>query len=193
LLISIQKEMRVMALGMGTPHAEHVRGKWGWFLALGILMLIFGIVAFLNLFLATVASVFYIGAMMFVGGAFQLVHSFQVKGWSEAIYWGLSGLLYTIAGILAFWNPALTAVILTLFMAVALVIAGAVRTWVGFRMRPMRGSGWVIFGGIVTIIAGVIIAIGWPVNSLWILGLFLAVDLTLQGWAMIAVAMAARG
>lgn len=181
-----------MALGMEIPHAEQVRGKWGWFLALGILMLIFGIFAFLNLFLATVASVFYIGAMMVVGGAFQFVHAFQVKGWSEAVFWGASGLLYTLAGMLAFWNPALTAAILTLFMAIALLVAGAVRTWIGIRMRPTRGSGWVIFGGVVTMLAGLIIAIGWPVNSLWLLGLFLAVDLTMQGWAMIAVALAAR-
>ena len=59
-------------------------------------------------------------------------------------------------------------------------------------MRPMRGSGWVIFGGVITALAGLVIALGWPVNSLWVLGLFLAIDLTMQGWALIAVALAAK-
>jgi uncharacterized membrane protein HdeD (DUF308 family) len=181
-----------MAMGLERPSLGTVREKWGWFLALGILLLIFGIIALANLFVATVASVFYIGMMMLVGGILQIAHAFQAKGWSDALYWGLSGLLYTVAGLLAFWNPALTAVLFTFFMAVALIVAGAFRVWVGFRMRPMKGAGWIIAGGIVTALAGVLIALGWPVNSLWVLGLFLAIDLVMQGWALIAVALAAR-
>ncbi|SMF47503.1 Uncharacterized membrane protein HdeD, DUF308 family [Xaviernesmea oryzae] len=181
-----------MTFGLDTPSISMVRDKWGWFLALGILLLVFGIIAFANLFVATVASVFYIGMMMLIGGVAYLVHAFQVKGWEQILFWALSGVLYTIAGLLAFWNPALTAVVLTFLMAVALVVAGIFRLWVGFRMRPMKGSGWVIVGGVVTVLAGLIIAIGWPVNSLWILGLFLAIDLIMQGWALVAVALAAR-
>ncbi|CDZ61129.1 HdeD family acid-resistance protein [Neorhizobium galegae] len=181
-----------MTFGLDAPSVSTVRDKWGWFLALGILLLIFGFIALANLFVATVASVFYIGMMMLVGGVAYLVHAFQVKGWDHILFWAASGILYTIAGLLAFWNPALTAVIVTFFMAVALIVAGMFRIWVGFRMRPMRGSGWVIFGGVITALAGLVIALGWPVNSLWILGLFLAIDLTMQGWALIAVALAAK-
>ncbi|CDZ65361.1 HdeD protein [Neorhizobium galegae bv. orientalis] len=181
-----------MTFGLDAPSVSTVRDKWGWFLALGILLLIFGFIALANLFVATVASVFYIGMMMLVGGIAYLVHAFQVKGWDHILFWAASGILYTIAGLLAFWNPALTAVIVTFFMAVALIVAGMFRIWVGFRMRPMRGSGWVIFGGVITALAGLVIALGWPVNSLWILGLFLAIDLTMQGWALIAVALAAK-
>jgi uncharacterized membrane protein HdeD (DUF308 family) len=181
-----------MTFGLDVPSVSTVRDKWGWFLALGILLLVFGFIALANLFVATVASVFYIGMMMLVGGIAYLVHAFQVKGWDHILFWAASGILYTIAGLLAFWNPALTAVIVTFFMAVTLIVAGLFRIWVGFRMRPMRGSGWVIFGGVITALAGLVIALGWPVNSLWILGLFLAIDLTMQGWALIAVALAAK-
>lgn len=181
-----------MTFGLDTPSVSTVRDKWGWFLALGILLLLFGFLALANLFVATVASVFYIGMMMLVGGVAYLVHAFQVKGWDHILFWAASGILYTIAGLLAFWNPALTAVIVTFFMAVALIVAGLFRIWVGFKMRPMRGSGWVIFGGVISALAGLVIALGWPVNSLWILGLFLAIDLTMQGWALIAVALAAK-
>ncbi|CAN7210438.1 HdeD family acid-resistance protein [Neorhizobium sp. LjRoot104] len=181
-----------MTFGLDAPSVLTVRDKWGWFLALGILLLVFGFIALANLFVATVASVFYIGMMMLVGGIAYLLHAFQVKGWDHILFWAASGILYTLAGLLAFWNPALTAVIVTFFMAVALIVAGGFRTWVGFRMRPMRGSGWVIFGGVITALAGLVIALGWPVNSLWILGLFLAIDLTMQGWALIAVALAAK-
>ncbi|CDN46887.1 HdeD family acid-resistance protein [Neorhizobium galegae] len=181
-----------MTFGLDAPSVATVRDKWGWFLALGILLLIFGFLALANLFVATVASVFYIGMMMLIGGIAYLVHAFQVKGWDHILFWAASGILYTIAGLLAFWNPALTAAIVTFFMAVTLIVAGTFRLWVGLRMRPMRGSGWVVFGGVITGLAGLVIAFGWPVNSLWILGLFLAIDLTIQGWALIAVALAAK-
>jgi uncharacterized membrane protein HdeD (DUF308 family) len=182
----------VMALGLDTPPVSKVRDRWGWFLALGVLLIVFGIIAFANLFAATVASVFYIGMLMLIGGFAYLVHAFQVKGWEHGLYWGLSGALYTIAGLLAFWNPALTAVVLTLLMAIALMVAGIFRIWIGVKMRPARGAGWIIVAGIVTALAGLIIALGWPVNSLFVLGIFLAVDLMIQGWAMVALALAAR-
>lgn len=181
-----------MEFGLNTTPASRVHERWGWFLALGLLLIAFGFIAFANLFAATVASVFYIGMLMLVGGIAYLIHAFQVKGWEHALYWGLSGLLYTLAGLLAFWNPALTAVVLTLLMAVALVVAGIFRIWVGLRLRPMPGAGWIVASGIITGLAGLIIALGWPVNSLLVLGIFLAVDLMIQGWAMVALALAAR-
>ena len=33
---------------------------------------------------------------------------------------------------------------------------------------------------------------GWPVNSVWVLGLFLAIDLIFQGWTFIAVGLALK-
>jgi uncharacterized membrane protein HdeD (DUF308 family) len=186
------REEAIMAFGLDTPPVSRVQERWGWFLGLGILLLAFGFIAFANLFAATVASVFYIGMLMLIGGIAHLVHAFQVKAWEHALYWGLSGLLYTIAGLLAFWNPALTAVVLTLLMAVALMVAGIFRIWVGLRLRPLRGAVWILVGGIVTALAGLIIALGWPVNSLLVLGVFLAVDLMFQGVAMVALALSAR-
>jgi len=181
-----------MAFGMNTPPISRLHERWGWFLGLGLLLIVFGVIAFANLFAATVASVFYIGMLMLIGGIAHLVHAFQVKGWEHALYWGLSGLLYTLACLLAFWTPALTAVVLTLLMAMALVVAGIFRIWIGIRLRPQRGSGWIVLAGVVTAVAGLIIALGWPVNSLLILGIFLAADLVMQGSAMLALALAAR-
>ncbi|MGO7741297.1 HdeD family acid-resistance protein, partial [Rhizobium johnstonii] len=73
--------------------------------------------------------------------------------------------------------PILTSAALTLFLAFALVIAGVFRIWVGVRMKPGKGWGWIVASGIITALACFVIALGWPVNSLGILGLFLAADL----------------
>lgn len=98
----------------------------------------------------------------------------------------LSGAFYAAAGLFAFVNPVLASSVLTFLLALALIVAGGFRIWVGFTLRPLAGWGWIVIGGLVTLAAGLIIAAGWPVDSLWILGLFLAIDLVMQGLALIA-------
>lgn len=170
-----------------------IAGKWGWFVALGVLLIMCGGLAFGNLLMATVASVYYVGLIMLIGGLLNLAHAFQVKGWDSVLYWLLSGACYAIAGLFAFINPVLASSVLTVLMAVALIVAGCFRIWVSFKLRPIQGWGWVALGGLVTLAAGLIIASGWPVNSLWILGLFLAVDLVMQGLSLIAFGVLAKG
>ncbi|MDE1996072.1 MAG: HdeD family acid-resistance protein [Rhizobiaceae bacterium] len=170
-----------------------IRSKWGWFVALGVLLLLFGAVALGNLFVATVASVYYIGVLMLIGGIVHLVHAFQVRGWDHILFWALSGLIYVLAGAFAFTNPLLASAALTFFLAVTLIIAGTFRVWVGRKLKPERGWIWIVIGGVVTAIAGFAIALGWPVNSLWVLGLFLAADLIFQGWTLVAFGLGLRG
>ncbi len=168
------------------------RAKWGWFVALGVLLLVFGGIAFGNLLIATVASVYLVGWMMLFAGVVEIIHAFGVKTWGRFFYWLLSGLLYAVAGFFAFYNPLLASAVLTFLLAVALVASGVLRLWVGYQQRAEKGSGWIIAAGIVTVLAGVVIALGWPVNSLWILGLFLAIDLVFQGWTFIAFGLALK-
>jgi uncharacterized membrane protein HdeD (DUF308 family) len=88
------------------------------------LLLILGGVAFANLLVATVASVLFVGSMMLVGGIVEIVHAFGVRTWERFFFWFLSGLLYAVAGILAFTNPLLASSILTLLLAIALAASG---------------------------------------------------------------------
>lgn len=176
----------------GLGAISELRDKWGWFVALGVLMLVAGVIAMLNLFLATVVSVFYVGALMLVSGIFQIVHAFSVKNWGRLAWWLLSGLAYAAAGIIAFANPLLASSVLTLLLAAALLGAGVMRVWVGMENRERANWGWIVAAGVVTALAGLIIAIGWPVNSLFVLGAFLAIDLIFQGAALTAFGMALK-
>lgn len=160
--------------------------KWGWFVALGVALLILGGIAFGNLVLATVVSVYYVGIMMLVAGIIEIIHAFGVKTWSGFFFWLLSGLLYTAAGIVAFVNPILAAGVLTFLLAAALLGSGVFRIWMGFQSKPAAGWGWIVAAGFITAFAGLVIAFRWPVDSLFILGLFLAIDLIFQGWSFIA-------
>lgn len=172
--------------------SDEMRSKWGWFVALGVLLLILGGIAFGNLYMATVATVYVIGWLMLISGIIEIVHAFGVKTWGRFFFWVASGLLYALAGVFAFYNPILASAALTFLLAVSLIAAGVLRAWIGYQNWDQKGSGWIVTAGIVTMLAGIVIAIGWPVNSLAILGLFLAIDLVFQGWSFIAFGLALK-
>ena len=169
-----------------------LRSKWGWFVGLGIVMLIVGVIALGNLLAATVASVYLVGFMMLIAGGFEIAHSFGVKTWGGFFLWLLGGLLYAIAGIIALNNPLLAAGILTLLLAVSLIAAGLARLWIGVKHWSHSGSGWIIVAAIITLACGILIAVRWPINSVWVLGMFLAIDMIFQGWAAIALGFALK-
>src|SRR5690606_10486874 len=185
---------------MATAHSDlnqselpsQLASKWGWFVALGVALLILGGIAFGNLLAATVVSVYYVGLMMLFAGVAEIIHAFSVKAWSTFFFWLLSGLLYAAAGIIAFVNPILAAGVLTLFLAAALVGSGIFRIWLGFKSKPAAGWCWIIATGVITTLAGLVVSFHWPVDSLFILGLFLAIDLIFQGWAFIAFGLGAK-
>lgn len=169
-----------------------LRSKWGWLLAAGILMTVIGLLALGNLFLATVASVFFVGTMMLIGGFAQIAFAFQVKAWGHFFAWLLIGVLYAAAGFVAFVNPLLASAFLTFLLAVSLLVAGIFRVVAGIALRPAGGWGWMVAAGVVTVIVAGIVLAGWPVNSLWLIGALLGVDLVFNGVALAVSAFALR-
>ena len=178
------------ALGLG-PGAglAPLKAKWGWIVALGVVYLIAGIIALGSVVMATIASVYVVGIMMLIAGVFEVIHSFQIKSWGRFIFWLLLGVLYIIAGFVAFDNPLLTAVWLTLILGAALVASGLMRVFLGFNMQGGSPWIWVVVSGLITLLLGIIILIHWPVSSLWTLGIFLGVDLVFAGASWIGVGM----
>src|SRR5437763_16660865 len=118
-----------------TPHslgsATHaLRHNWGWFIGLGVLSLIAGLVALGNLMVGTLVSVLFIGAMMTVAGIAHIIHAFQLREWGSFALWLLTGILYTAAGLLIAYNPLLGASVFTLFIGLMLIASGILRLMV---------------------------------------------------------------
>ncbi|MBB5214846.1 HdeD family acid-resistance protein [Parapusillimonas granuli] len=169
-----------------------LRARWGWFVALGAVLVVLGVIAMAYIFAATLVSVLFIGAMMLAGGVGQLIHAWRIKHMSGFLFWTLSGLLYAGAGLIAIVNPAVGASALTLLLGASLIGVGALRLWIWFNNRAQPGWKWLAFSGIITLLTGVLIAVNWPGNSAWILGLLLAFDLLFQGWTSMLVGFALR-
>jgi uncharacterized membrane protein HdeD (DUF308 family) len=169
-----------------------LRVKWGWIVALGIVYLIAGLIALGSVVMATVASVFVVGVMMIVAGVAEVFSAFQVKGWGKFLLWVLLGVLYIVAGFVTFENPLLAAALLTLVLGAALVASGIMRIVLAFGMKQETPWIWVVLSGVITLLVGVVILAHWPVSSLFVLGLFLGIDLVMAGAGWIGIGLTLR-
>ena len=171
---------------------SHRCARWGWIVALGVVYLIAGFIALSSIVMATVASVFIVGVMMIIAGVAEVFYAFQIKTWGRFLLWLVLGALYIVAGFVTFENPLLAAVVLTLLLGVALVASGIMRIVLAFSMMEGTPWIWVAVSGVVTFIVGLMILAQWPVSSLYILGLFLGIDLVFAGAGWIGVGVGLR-
>jgi len=176
--------------GSGT---EPLRAKRGWIVALGIIYVLAGLIALSSVALATVASVFVVGVMMLIAGMAEVINAFQVKSWGKFLLWIALGILYIVAGFATFENPLLTAALLTLMLGIALVASGIVRIVLGFSMKEGMPWIWVVLSGAITTLLGMVILAHWPVSSLYVLGIFLGIDLVFAGVGWIFVGLGLKG
>ena len=171
---------------------EPLRAKWGWIVALGVIYLIAGFIALGSVLLATVVSVFLVGIMMLIAGAAEIINAFQVKTWGKFLLWLLLGALYVIAGFVTFQNPLLAAALLTLILGISLVVSGFMRIFLAFSMKGGTPWIWIVLSGVITVLLGGVILARWPVSSLYVLGLFLGIDLIFAGAGWIGLGLGLR-
>jgi uncharacterized membrane protein HdeD (DUF308 family) len=171
---------------------EPLRAKWGWIVALGAVYLVAGFVALGSVLLATVVSVFLVGIMMIIAGVAEVINAFEVRGWGKFLLWLLLGILYIVAGLVTFQNPLLAAAVLTLVLGVALVASGIMRIILAFSVQREAPWIWVLLSGAITLLLGALILARWPVNSLYILGLFLGIDLIFAGAGWVGLGLGLR-
>jgi uncharacterized membrane protein HdeD (DUF308 family) len=169
-----------------------LRAKCAWIIALGVVYVVVGFIALGSVVSATAASVLVVGIMMVIAGAAEVINAFQVKTWGGFLLWVLLGALYIFAGLVTFQNPVLAAVVLTLILGAALVASGIMRIILAFNMRERTFWIWVGLSGIVTLLLGLVILARWPVSSLYVLGLFLGVDLVIAGASWISIGLGLR-
>src|SRR5712671_4825766 len=169
-----------------------LRAKSGWIVALGAVYVIAGLIALASVAMATVASVLVVGVMMIVAGVAEVINAFQIKSWGKFLLWALLGVLYIVAGFVTFENPLLAAVLLTLMLGASLVASGIVRLFLAFNMKRETPWIWVALSGAITLLLGLLILARWPVSSLYILGLFLGIDLIMGGAGWIGLGFGLR-
>ncbi len=179
-----------MAAGLVSLGIEEVREHRTWFLIWGVVLIVLGMIAVGSSVLATLVSVIFLGWILIFSGLFGIIHGLMRRRWHGFFLNLLAGVLYVVVGFLMISNPAMAAVTLTLLIAMLLIAAGAFRLFVAFSM-PLHHRGWLILNGIVSIVLGLLIWRSWPISGLWVIGLFIGIDMIFDGWTEVMLALSA--
>ncbi len=168
-----------------TPEMTH---HWGWFLAFGVVLLLLGIAAIVRSFAATVASMVFFGWLLVFGSIIEFLEAFMVGNWAGFFMHLLVAILFGITGVLMVAKPLISAEAVTLLMSVFFLIGGLYQLISAMWMHQ-PGWGWHALNGIIASILGVLLLAQWPISGLWVIGLFIGIDLVFYGWAWIALAL----
>jgi uncharacterized membrane protein HdeD (DUF308 family) len=183
------------AAGPLTLNAEiqAISKRWIWFLLLGLLMVGVGTatISWSCLVTITVLATSLLGFVMLGVGIGEILSSFTASRWSGTMLHILLGCLYGVAGFVIIDQPAASAIQLTLVAAIFLMVSGAARI-VSAVVERFTGWGWVFLNGLISLGLGISIYKQWPVSGLWVIGMFLGIEMIFNGWAWIMLALGLR-
>ena len=165
------------------PDTDAGSGR-GWFIALGVVLFILGLVALFNAVDATLVTTIIVGWLLVIGGIANIVGAFMSSagGWWRLLQ-GLLGILYIVVGFDIIADPLAGAIVLTVVIGAVLIADGIFRIVASFMDRASN-SVWMIILGIVNILLGFWIWTGIPVSGI-VIGVFVGLQLLIAGMAWI--------
>jgi uncharacterized membrane protein HdeD (DUF308 family) len=165
--------------------------NWGWFLAFGIALVLLGVLAIVRSVAATVVSMLFFGWLLVIAAGIEVVQAIMVGKWAGLFHHWVGALLFGVLGALIVWRPLVTAEIVTLLMGAFFLVAGLFQLITPFLVS-LPEWGWHALNGVITLVLGVLILAQWPVSGLWVIGLFVGIELIFYGGAWIALALRLR-
>lgn len=168
--------------------------KPGWLIALGVVLLLLGMLALGEAWLLTLTSVLAIGMLLVIAGIVQLAQSFAHSSASTGNRWlaALGGVLYIAAGLLLINEPVTGSIFLTAFVAGLLIISGVARAIWAFGHRYLATWWLALLSGVVSVVLGVLIYAMLPWSGLWLIGTFIGVELIFAGVTMLSLGFTAQ-
>jgi uncharacterized membrane protein HdeD (DUF308 family) len=175
----------------GTHELHPLRNQWWCFLLLGFALIVLGALCVIDPFIPTLASVIFLGFVLLAAGITQIVSSFWAGKWSGMLIHMLIGVLYSVVGYMIVDEPVINMVLITKFIAIFLIVSGVFRIISALVVR-FSDWGWALLNGGITLLLGIIINRQLPEAALWVIGLFVGLELLFNGWAWVMLALGLR-
>ncbi|CAN5152110.1 HdeD family acid-resistance protein [soil metagenome] len=174
---------------MNAPY--NIKNQAGLLLGLGLAMIVLGSLALYSTVTATFISVKLLAWLFLISGFIQVGHAFYSRAWKGFALQLVLGLISVIAGIVILKDPFSGAITLTLLLAFLFIGQGLIRI---FFALTKRFEHWILIliSGILSVILGIMILCQWPWSGLYIIGLFVGIDLIFNGWALIMLSSFTR-
>ena len=169
-----------------------VKKSIGWSIGLSLLMIVAGILAIaLPLSAGIAVNILVAWLLAFSGGA-HLVFAWHTRSTGGFLWELLLGILYIFIGAYLLVHPLAGLASLTLVLAMYLFLEAVLEFVLGFTLRPLPGSGWLLFDGIVTLVLAVMIWRTWPSSTGWVIGTLVGISMLFSGTSRLMLSLAAR-
>jgi uncharacterized membrane protein HdeD (DUF308 family) len=155
---------------------------WGSMLALGIIMVVLGVLALAIPGAAMSAVTIILAIQLFVLGIYELMQTFRADdaGAGARTLFALAGALSLLVGMLVLRNPLQTLFIIALLLGAWWVVTGVVEVVTSIARGAQPDRWWRLAMGIISVVAGFIV-LAQPGLSLRVLEILLAVWLIVYG------------
>lgn len=180
-----------MTHSMWANRIEDPQRLWKWFIALGIVLVLLGMIALGASVVVTLASVLLFGVLFIISSIFQAIQAFQTRQSKGFFLHLLAGLFDLVVGVLLVTHPTVGALTLTLLLAAFFLVGGLFRIVAALSMR-FPHWGWALLGGVISILLGLLLWMEWPESGLWFIGMCIGIDMIFHGWGWIMLALAVR-
>jgi uncharacterized membrane protein HdeD (DUF308 family) len=140
----------------------------------------------------TLVSMSFIAALLFISSITHFIDIFKHKDWRGILWQSVIAVLYLIGAIIVLYDPFLASAFITMWLAAVLIVIGLARIILAISLKHTQGWAWRLFSGVLTIILGLLIIIQWPISGLWVIGMFIAIDMIVNGWTYIFIAFSIR-
>ena len=164
----------------------------GKLVIIGVLLVICGTIGLLAEVAFSFASITILSVVAIIGGVLMAIHAFQARAWKTFLIQSLFAALYVGLGIFIWLSPVAALQGLTIWLAAMFLVTGIMRLIAAIQNWSLGGGVWPALSGIISILLGILILNNWPQASLWVPGMLLAIELILQGWAMIFLGQALK-
>ena len=154
--------------------------KRGWFIGLGVFLIVLGIIATGAAVATTLISVFLLGWILLIAAFGLIIESFLTGRWSGFLLTLAAAALSAIAGITMLSNPLIGAAAITLTIATILIAAGIYRS-IASGVMSYPNWGWSLANGLITLAIGFLLLRALPNASLYFLGILIGIDLIFHG------------
>jgi uncharacterized membrane protein HdeD (DUF308 family) len=161
------------------------------FLVLGLVSILIGFLAIGAPHLATTKTVLVIGVLLVIAGVTEVIHAVMVRNLGGFAVHLLAAVLYLIVGIFVLEDPDRAADVLTLLLAASFFVGGLLRI-IFSLVEHFPAWPWVLLNGLVDLLLGILIWRGWPESSLWVIGLFVGIELLFHGWSWVILGLMVR-
>jgi uncharacterized membrane protein HdeD (DUF308 family) len=153
--------------------------SWQATLLLGVLTLILGlIVSFHPTGSLNVIAVL-LGVLMILSGIFHLIRVFDPKE-LHRVWLGIAGLLFIVIGVVLIRHLHLTRAIIGLVIGITWIVQGLTALIGGIAGGVREGRGWWIAFGVVSLVAGIVVA-STPASSLNVLAVLVGIWFVIMG------------